>query len=109
MISTKTGPKRDDVWSTARVSTQITVVEYRLRQHPEGGSPAGGKCHLLRGRYPGGYGREQYSNARVEGKHHPGGYDPLDRVGRAEPSNYKDGSGAVYKPSSVQSPSFHLK
>ncbi len=78
-------------------------MEYRLRRHPEGGSPAGGKCHLLGGRYPGGYGGERYSNARVEGKHRPGGYDPLDRVGRAEPSNYEDGSGAVYTPSSVQS------
>ncbi len=91
-------PKRDDMWSTARVSTQTAVVEYRLRRHPEG-SPAGGKCHLLHGRYPGGYGGERYSNAQAEGKHHPGGYDPLDRVGRAAPSNCEYRSGAVPPPS----------
>ncbi len=45
----------------------------------------------------------------LERKDHPGGYDLLDRVGWAEPSNHKDGSGAVYMPSSVQSPSFCLK
>ncbi len=71
--------------------------------------PAGGKCHLIRWRYPGGYGGERYPNARAEGKYHPGGYDPLDRVGQAEPSNCEDGNGAVYMPSSVQSPSFRLK
>ncbi len=32
----------------------------------------------------------------MEGKHDPGGYDPLDRVGRAETNNCEDGSGAVY-------------
>ncbi len=33
----------------------------------------------------------------------------MDQVGWTEPSNYEDGSGAVHTPSSVQSPSFHLK
>ncbi len=98
------GPKRDDVWSTARVSARTIVVEYRLQRHPEGGSPTGGKCNLLRGRYPGGYGGEQYSNARAEGKHCPGGYDQLDRVGRTESNNCEDGRGAVYTLLSVQSP-----
>ncbi len=37
-------------------------------------------------------------------RYRPGGYDPLDRVGRAEPSNCEDGSSAVYTPSLVQSP-----
>ncbi len=55
-------------------------------------------------KFSGGYGGERYSHARAEGKHHPGGYDPLDRVGQAEPSNHEDGSGAVYTPSTVQSP-----
>ncbi len=77
-------------------------MEYRLQRHPEGGSPTGGKRHLLRGQYSGGYGGERYSHTRVEGKHRPGGYDPLDRVSWAEPSNCEDGSGAVYTPSSVQ-------
>ncbi len=45
-------------------------------------------------RYSGGYSGERYSNARAEGKHHPGGYDPLDRFGQAEPSNCEDGSDA---------------
>ncbi len=43
------------------------------------------------------------SHVRAEGKHHRWGYDLLDRVSQAEPSNYEDGSGAVYTPSSVQS------
>ncbi len=77
-------------------SARTTVVEFCLRRHPEGGSPTRGKCHVLRGRYPGGYGGEQYPHARAEGNHHSGGYDPLDRVGWAEPSNCEDGSGAVY-------------
>ncbi len=77
--------------------------------HPEGGSPTRGKHHLLCGQYPDGYGGERYSHVRAEGKHHPGGYDPLDQVGRAEPSNCEDGSGAVYTPSSIQSPTFCLK
>ncbi len=54
-------------------------------------------------------GRERYSNARAEGKHCPGGYDPLNRVGLAEPSNCEDGSGAVYTPSSVHSPLLPLE
>ncbi len=31
-------------------------------------------------------------------------HDPFDRVGPAEPSNFQDGSGAVYTLLSVQSP-----
>ncbi len=58
---------------------------------------------------PWGYGREWYSHTRVEGEHHPWGYDLFDRVGQAKPSNCEDGSGTVYTPSSVPSPSFRLK
>ncbi len=83
------------------------AIEYHLWRHFEGGSPTGGKYLLLHWWYPGDYGR-MMPHACVEGEHHPWGYDPLDHIGRIEPSNHKDGSGAAYTPL-VQSPSLHLK
>ncbi len=90
--------------NTAGVSPWTPTMKYHLRRHPEGGSPTGSKRHLLRQRYPGGYSQRQYSRARVEGKHRPSGFDPLDRVCRTEPGNHEDGNGTVYTLSLVQPP-----
>ncbi len=67
--------------------------------------PLGGKYQR---RYCSGYGRVWYPHARAEGEHHPWAYDPLDWVGWTEPSNYEDGSGAVYMSSSILPPPCHL-
>ncbi len=79
--SIRYGEKRNDMRSATRVHPRTPIMEYRLWWHPEGGSPARSKYHLLHRQYPGGYSSGQYSQARVEGEHCLWGYDPLDLVG----------------------------
>ncbi len=89
-------------WST----TSFAEAAFRTLKHSEV------VMHQLtlvvpRWQYPGGYSRGWYSHARVEGKHHPWSYHPLDRVNQTEPSTHKDDSDAVYTPLLVQySPPF---